>query len=89
MDIYTASGAPAVSTPVLRSLAGKPGAAKKALLELEGEDTSDSPADDFDGDSFMRTAGHGKDYQCRWVFNLPCDGSTCSISGGKCSGAVH
>ena len=50
VDIYTASGAPAVSTPVLRSLAGKPGAAKKALLELEGQDTSESPADDFDGD---------------------------------------
>lgn len=49
VDIYTASGAPAVSTPVLRSLAGKPGAAKKALLELEGQDTLDSPADDFDG----------------------------------------
>ena len=35
-EIYTATGWPAVSTPVLRSLAGKPGAAKKALLEYEG-----------------------------------------------------
>jgi hypothetical protein len=51
VDIYTASGAPAVSTPVLRSLAGKPGAAKKALLELEGQNTSSGPADDFDGEA--------------------------------------
>ena len=50
VDIYTASGAPAVSTPVLRSLAGKPGAAKKALLELEGLDVSANPADDFEGE---------------------------------------
>lgn len=50
MDIFTASGAPAVSTPVLRSLAGKPGAAKKALLELEGQETLGSPADDFEGE---------------------------------------
>ncbi len=36
--VYTASGWPAVSTPVLRALAGKPGAAKKALAELDGAD---------------------------------------------------
>lgn len=30
-EVFTPSGWPAVSTPVLRSLAGKPGAAKKAL----------------------------------------------------------
>ncbi|KAK9839857.1 hypothetical protein WJX81_006741 [Elliptochloris bilobata] len=35
-DVYTPSGWPAVSTPVLRALAGKPGAAKKALAELDG-----------------------------------------------------
>ena len=51
VDIYTASGAPAVSTPVLKSLAGKPGAAKKALLELEGQDASAGLADDFDGEA--------------------------------------
>lgn len=50
-DIYTASGWPAVSTPVLRSLAGKPGAAKKALLELEGQDASAAPSDPFDGEA--------------------------------------
>ena len=48
-EIFTASGAPAVSTPVLRSLAGKPGAAKKALLELEGQDASADSSDLFDG----------------------------------------
>ena len=35
-EVYTASGWPAVSTPVLRQLAGKAGAAKRALLEAEG-----------------------------------------------------
>ena len=35
--VYTPAGWPAVSTPVLRSLAGKPGAAKKALGALEPE----------------------------------------------------
>ena len=49
-EIFTASGAPAVSTPVLRSLAGKPGAAKKALLELEGQDASADSSDLFDGE---------------------------------------
>lgn len=48
-EIFTASGAPAVSTPVLRSLAGKPGAAKKALLELEGQDAPADSSDLFDG----------------------------------------
>lgn len=37
-EIYTPSGWPAVSTVVLRSLAGKPGVAKKALAELEGKE---------------------------------------------------
>lgn len=37
-QVYTPSGWPAVSTPVLRALAGKPGAAKKALAELDGAD---------------------------------------------------
>ena len=35
-EVFTPSGWPAVSTPVLRSLAGKPGVAKKALAELQG-----------------------------------------------------
>ena len=39
-EVFTASGWPAVSTPVLRSLAGKPGVAAKALLELEGASTA-------------------------------------------------
>jgi len=34
--VRTPSGAPAVSTPVLRALAGKPGAAKRALDERRG-----------------------------------------------------
>ena len=38
-EVFTAAGWPAVSTAVLRSLAGKPGAAKKALLEMGGEST--------------------------------------------------
>ena len=35
-EVFTPSGWPAVSTPVLRSLAGKPGVAKKDLAELQG-----------------------------------------------------
>lgn len=35
-EVYTPSGWPAVSTPVLRSLAGKPGVAKAALDQLRG-----------------------------------------------------
>lgn len=37
-EVFTPSGWPAVSTPVLRSLAGKPGAALKALKEKYGVD---------------------------------------------------
>lgn len=52
------SGWPAVSTPVLRSLAGKPGAAKKALLEIYGEELDTAPASSFDGESsFPAPAG--------------------------------
>ena len=73
VDIYTASGAPAVSTPVLRSLAGKPGAAKKALLELEGQDTSDSPADDFDGEFSKPVIGCSRGHDIFKVLGaLPC-----------------
>lgn len=36
-QVYTASGWPAVSTPVLRQLAGKPGAAQEALDKLIGK----------------------------------------------------
>ncbi|KAL3138383.1 hypothetical protein ABBQ32_006185 [Trebouxia sp. C0010 RCD-2024] len=39
-EVFTASGWPAVSTPVLRALAGKPGAAKRALQEQYGESTA-------------------------------------------------
>ena len=35
-EVVTPSGWPAVSTPVLRSLAGKPGLAKKELDKLAG-----------------------------------------------------
>ncbi len=48
-EVFTASGWPAVSTPVLRGLAGKPGAAKRALLELFGEELDTTPASSFDG----------------------------------------
>ena len=48
-EVFTASGWPAVSTPVLRGLAGKPGAAKRALLELYGEELDTTPASSFDG----------------------------------------
>ncbi|BDA48148.1 probable DNA polymerase I at C-terminar half [Coccomyxa sp. Obi] len=50
-EVYTPSGWPAVSTPVLRGLAGKPGAAKRALLEIYGVelDTAETaPASSFD-----------------------------------------
>ena len=77
VDIYTASGAPAVSTPVLRSLAGKPGAAKKALLELEGQDTSDSPADDFDGECRIPVSDWGE--MCCTVLDLPLHGSNAML----------
>ena len=44
-QVYTASGWPAVSTPVLRQLAGKPGAALAALAKLTGvEDPGAAPA---------------------------------------------
>jgi len=47
VDVYTPSGWPAVSTPVLRTLAGKPGTAQKALdtspsASLDPEDESDN-----------------------------------------------
>jgi DNA polymerase-1 len=44
-DVYTASGWPAVSTPVLRGLAGKAGAAKRALHEAEGVPLQTAPDD--------------------------------------------
>ena len=89
VDIYTASGAPAVSTPVLRSLAGKPGAAKKALLELEGQGASDSPTDDFEGDNSAPVAGYGKrccvlhhlSLALAWILMHMCE--------DRCSGAMH
>jgi DNA polymerase-1 len=39
-EVFTPAGWPACSTPVLRTLAGKPGAAKRALAELEGTNLS-------------------------------------------------
>lgn len=39
------AGWPAVSTPVLRALAGKPAAAKRALQEQFGEPAADSSGD--------------------------------------------
>lgn len=52
-DVYTPSGMPACSTPVLKSLAGKPGRAKKALADLGSEMHGDAIGlenvrDDFD-----------------------------------------
>lgn len=55
-EVFTPSGWPAVSTPVLRSLAGRPGAAKKALgvEDADGEGTSHdqrfAPYQETDGD---------------------------------------
>ena len=46
--MVTPTGWPAVSTPVLRSLAGRPGAAKLALAELTGNTSTDT------GDTFMQ-----------------------------------
>ena len=39
------AGWPAVSTPVLRALAGKPGAAKRALQDQFGAPAADSSGD--------------------------------------------
>ena len=41
-EVYTPSGWPASATPVLRTLAGKPGAAKRALKEMDGVDPASS-----------------------------------------------
>ena len=41
-EVFTPAGWPACSTPVLRTLAGKPGAAKRALAELEGANVRSS-----------------------------------------------
>lgn len=41
-EVFTPSGWPASSTPVLRTLAGKPGAAKRALLEMNGAEAASS-----------------------------------------------
>ncbi|KAL0038670.1 hypothetical protein WJX79_002562 [Trebouxia sp. C0005] len=46
-EIFTASGWPAVSTPVLRALAGKPGAAKRALNEQYGDSGLEASADEI------------------------------------------
>ncbi|KAL0051060.1 hypothetical protein WJX82_001248 [Trebouxia sp. C0006] len=46
-EIFTASGWPAVSTPVLRALAGKPGAAKRALHEQYGDTGLEASADEI------------------------------------------
>ena len=43
VSVYTAGGWPAVSTPVLRSLAGKSGAARKALALKGCEDANQLP----------------------------------------------
>ncbi len=46
-EVLTASGWPAVSTPVLRKLAGKPGVAKRALEEMGvGEERGGHMSDD-------------------------------------------
>lgn len=42
VQVVTPTGWPAVSTPVLRSLAGRPGAAKLALAELTGDTSADT-----------------------------------------------
>ena len=58
VGVYTAGGWPAVSTPVLRSLAGKPKAAQKELALREGSDPNRLPGE--------RT--HGS--RCRWLQGL-------------------
>ena len=45
VSVYTAGGWPAVSTPVLRSLAGKPEAAQKELALREGSDPNRLPGE--------------------------------------------
>jgi DNA polymerase-1 len=56
-DIYTPSGVPACSTPVLKTLAGKPGRARKALADIGAANEAANYAaglealrDDFDDD---------------------------------------
>lgn len=41
-EVFTPSGWPASATPVLRTLAGKPGAAKRALEEMDGATAASS-----------------------------------------------
>ena len=45
VSVYTAGGWPAVSTPVLRSLAGKPKAAQKELDRRQGEESNQLPGE--------------------------------------------
>ena len=56
-DMFTPAGWPACSTPVLRTLAGKPGAAKRALAELEGADVSSSGEGAQTGSMLRNTDG--------------------------------
>jgi hypothetical protein len=44
VETKTDKGAPAVSTAVLRALAGKPGAARRALAEMDAKDSAAAPS---------------------------------------------
>lgn len=65
-ETFTPSGIPACSTPVLKSLAGKPGRARKALEELGSVRPSteglEALRDDFDDVNLTRTASIDGDF---------------------------
>ncbi|KAK9806725.1 hypothetical protein WJX72_000669 [[Myrmecia] bisecta] len=52
-ELFTPAGWPASSGPVLRMLAGKPGAAKRKLLEMDGVDTSQASAEEVPLEALM------------------------------------
>ena len=70
MQVLTANGWPAVSTPVLRKLAGKPGAAKRALEQLVAEEGPGGVVNGSDGvvNTSIPTAG-GFVFVCLFVSN--------------------
>ena len=84
-QVYTPSGWPAVSTPVLRALAGKPGAAKKALAELDGADLAlpeggaQAPTNLPSGCLLMQEAVPSHTFS--WPQASPCSGSKAPSCG--------
>ncbi len=83
-DVFTPAGWPAVSTPVLRALAGKPGAAKYALAELDGADTAVPEGGARPGPAGGRASRRpARERRAGWAGALPaCQGS---VTGRRCA----